>query len=705
MQTGKEKRWRSMLMTACMVFVCALMLQVADVKAAELDSGTTDNCSWIMYDTGVLQIHTTKENVWLNTVYESGYPWHRYRSQIKEIQLTADGGSYYVIGDNCFAHCINLTKVVFPGGKKDPTYIYAGAFKGCSSLKNITIPDTVERLASGAFESCGLTGFTWPAGVNFVYPDTFKNCKSLKSVDFSKFHSTASDASIAAGAFYGCSALESVAIPEGIIYISDEAFYGCTKLKTVTFPSTLAEVSGYAFQNCSSLEEVDLRASTKSNLKIRQYAFKDCTSLKRVKLGTNVSMLDGFAFQNCKALEEINLPSSVNTVACFEGCDSLKELEIPSSVTQLSFDSDPNKIYHSITNCKNLEKVVIPTSVTKILKGFLDGCPKAVIYTTAPSTAYQYAKENGIKVVPLNGGSGDCGTNLHWYFDSAKGALVIGGSGAMKNFDRNEDPAPWTVKYGNLIKSITVEAGVTTIGKDAFANLSAVTEVAALPASVEQIGETAFMNCTGVSEVTIPASVETIGKDAFKGDSGLAITTTDGSAAADYAAANGIKCPAKTAAQVKAEAEQKKEEEKKTGEGGSAADPGAQGGNQTGSGSQTDAVTFTAKNLTFEVTSSGEKNEVTVTGISDKKKTSITIPATVKYEGVKYTVTAIGEKAFANCKKLKKIKIKSKKLSSVGKDAFKKIHKKAVIEVPSGKLAAYKKLLKKKGQAKTVKIK
>jgi mannan endo-1,4-beta-mannosidase len=37
--------------------------------------------------------------------------------------------------------------------------------------------------------------------------------------------------------------------------------------------------------------------------------------------------------------------------------------------------------------------------------------------------------------------------------------------------------------------------------------------------------------------------------------------------------------------------------------------------------------------------------------------------------------------------------------------AFKKIHKKAVIEVPSGKLAAYKKLLKKKGQAKTVKIK
>ena len=68
-------------------------------------------------------------------------------------------------------------------------------------------------------------------------------------------------------------------------------------------------------------------------------------------------------------------------------------------------------------------------------------------------------------------------------------------------------------------------------------------------------------------------------------------------------------------------------------------------------------------------------------------------------------VTKIGSKAFYNCKKLKKITIKSTKLKSVGPKAFKGINKKASIKVPKSKLKAYKKLLKKKGQASSVKIK
>lgn len=78
------------------------------------------------------------------------------------------------------------------------------------------------------------------------------------------------------------------------------------------------------------------------------------------------------------------------------------------------------------------------------------------------------------------------------------------------------------------------------------------------------------------------------------------------------------------------------------------------------------------------------------------KLASITVSAKVK---------EIGGNAFAGCKKLKKVTIKSTVLKKVGKNALKNIHKKAVIKVPAKKLSAYKKLLKGKGQAKTVKIK
>ena len=67
-------------------------------------------------------------------------------------------------------------------------------------------------------------------------------------------------------------------------------------------------------------------------------------------------------------------------------------------------------------------------------------------------------------------------------------------------------------------------------------------------------------------------------------------------------------------------------------------------------------------------------------------------------------VTSIGAKAFSGCKALKKITIKSAKLKKVGKNAFKGIHAKAVIKTPKAKLKAYKKLMKKKGQGKKVRI-
>ncbi len=115
---------------------------------------------------------------------------------------------------------------------------------------------------------------------------------------------------------------------------------------------------------------------------------------------------------------------------------------------------------------------------------------------------------------------------------------------------------------------------------------------------------------------------------------------------------------------------------------------------EQGNGTDTEIKTFQAKNIKYTVTST---KEVKVTGPTKKSIRSVTIPATVKYKGTTYKVTSVGSKAFYNCKKLKTVTIKSKKLKSVGKNAFKGIYKKAKVTVPKSKYKAYRKLLKKAG--------
>ena len=132
-------------------------------------------------------------------------------------------------------------------------------------------------------------------------------------------------------------------------------------------------------------------------------------------------------------------------------------------------------------------------------------------------------------------------------------------------------------------------------------------------------------------------------------------------------------------------------------------------------------------NASYKVINSSAKGSTVEFSAAQKSEVNITIPSTVKIDGITYQVTSIAKNAFKNNKNLKKItincnvtiinanafngctnlktiKIKSKNLKSIGKNAFKGINPKAKIKVPSSCLEKYKKLLAKKGQKSTVKI-
>ncbi len=220
---------------------------------------------------------------------------------------------------------------------------------------------------------------------------------------------------------------------------------------------------------------------------------------------------------------------------------------------------------------------------------------------------------------------------------------------------------PDTVKY----KNVTFK--VTSIDKNAFTKQSTL-KSATIGKYITSIGAKAFYNDKKLAKVTFKgAAVKTIGKDAFKG----------------------IKKGASFVMKKK---------------------------------------TFTSKSVKYKITKcTTSAKEVTVTGTSNKNITSLNIPATVKYNGMSFKVTSIDKNAFKSKKKLKsvtigkyvksiganafakdgklsKITIKSTVLKKVGSKAFSGINKKAKIKVPAKKLKAYKKLLKNKGQSKSVKI-
>ncbi|MCR5782408.1 MAG: leucine-rich repeat domain-containing protein, partial [Clostridia bacterium] len=110
---------------------------------------------------------------------------------------------------------------------------------------------------------------------------------------------------------------------------------------------------------------------------------------------------------------------------------------------------------------------------------------------------------------------GACGDNIGYTRDS-DGMLTIGGTGAMKDYARNNSPFS-TDEY---IKTVVIEEGVTSVGAYSFSGCKGLTSVV-IPDSVTSIGGYAFENCSELTSVTIGRGLAEIGDDAFFGCTGL----------------------------------------------------------------------------------------------------------------------------------------------------------------------------------------
>lgn len=463
--------------------------------------------------------------------------WDRFTNIVGQSYDFEANGIYYIITGpntasvtyrdtdfNSYSGNVNIPSTVTHNGTTyTVTAIGRSAFRICSGLTAVSIPNTVTMIDYAAFYNCtSLTTVNIPNSVTTLGEFCFMSCSALQAVTIGS-----GVTSIPRQCFLGCQSLTQITIPGTVKEISSFAFNSCTSLTSVTIQNGVESILYSAFSDCSSLQTITIPASVTT---INEGVLSDCTALSNISVNsanTHYRSVDGvlftaamdslIAFPNMKATD-YQVPAGVKVIArqAFEMCNNLHSVTLPEGLTTISS--------LAFAYCENLTSFDIPASVSQIGSAALAECFSLasinvaegnqhymtdydVLYTIDGKILIQYPCARPDKHYSVLNACDSLG--FLSFADVSKLKSVYLPSG-IKTLQQH-------ALSGSAVERVVIDEGLETIEMNAFAGCDSLRSIY-LPSTLTKIENYAFqMNCM-LQEITFAGSTPpTLGYNVFYG--------------------------------------------------------------------------------------------------------------------------------------------------------------------------------------------